>query len=250
MRSQFGPQRCGLRMTKNSSAVSTSSLSKSSSAPVEPTILSDVTRPYRRRLLSCGGPDGLDRTPPLATLLSGAGGCSTGGENGPSERSERIDPRGSWPSTAAHWLQRSERTTYEPTERGVVVRGRLHARRLDVKPISGKTLSAAVATARGESCRATWTRLQSSARPPWKDDTMTIARLITRIDPNAEDRWRRPPLSMAARYGDGLAAQRLLERGRRRRVPVRRIMGPLCGNFRRVMGPALSSMMGPPAREP
>jgi ankyrin repeat protein len=47
----------------------------------------------------------------------------------------------------------------------------------------------------------------------WKGDTRTVARLVARIDPNAEDRWRRTPLSMAAQYGDGPVVRRLLERG-------------------------------------
>jgi ankyrin repeat protein len=47
----------------------------------------------------------------------------------------------------------------------------------------------------------------------WKGDTRTIARLIGRIDPNAEDRWRRTPLAMAAQYADGPLIRQLLERG-------------------------------------
>jgi ankyrin repeat protein len=47
----------------------------------------------------------------------------------------------------------------------------------------------------------------------WKGDTRTIERLISRIDPNAEDRWRRTPLSMAARYGDERVVRQVLERG-------------------------------------
>ena len=47
----------------------------------------------------------------------------------------------------------------------------------------------------------------------WKDDTRTIARLIVRIDPNAEDRWRRTPLGMAAQYADEGLVRQLLERG-------------------------------------
>jgi ankyrin repeat protein len=47
----------------------------------------------------------------------------------------------------------------------------------------------------------------------WKGDTTTIARLIARIDPNAEDRWHRRPLSMAAQYADARLVRQLLERG-------------------------------------
>jgi ankyrin repeat protein len=47
----------------------------------------------------------------------------------------------------------------------------------------------------------------------WKGDTRTVARLIARIDPNAEDRWHRTPLSMAAQYCDGRVVRQLLERG-------------------------------------
>jgi ankyrin repeat protein len=47
----------------------------------------------------------------------------------------------------------------------------------------------------------------------WKGDTRNIARLIARIDPNAEDRWRRTPLAMAAQYADERLVRQLLERG-------------------------------------
>jgi ankyrin repeat protein len=47
----------------------------------------------------------------------------------------------------------------------------------------------------------------------WKGDARTIARLVSRIDPNKEDRWRRTPLSMVARYGKARLARQLLERG-------------------------------------
>jgi ankyrin repeat protein len=47
----------------------------------------------------------------------------------------------------------------------------------------------------------------------WRGDTRTVARLISRIDPNAEDRWHRRPLSMAAQYGDVTLARQLLDRG-------------------------------------
>jgi ankyrin repeat protein len=47
----------------------------------------------------------------------------------------------------------------------------------------------------------------------WKGDTRTVARLIARIDPNVEDRWRRTPLSMAAQYADERVVRQLLERG-------------------------------------
>jgi ankyrin repeat protein len=47
----------------------------------------------------------------------------------------------------------------------------------------------------------------------WRRDTLKIARLISHIDPNAEDHWHRRPLSMAAQYGDVSLAQQLLDRG-------------------------------------
>ncbi len=47
----------------------------------------------------------------------------------------------------------------------------------------------------------------------WREDARKIARLISQIDPNAEDRWQRRPLSMAAQYGDAKLARELLERG-------------------------------------
>jgi ankyrin repeat protein len=47
----------------------------------------------------------------------------------------------------------------------------------------------------------------------WKGDATTVARLVARIDPNAEDRWHRTPLAMAAQYGNGRVVRLLLERG-------------------------------------
>jgi ankyrin repeat protein len=47
----------------------------------------------------------------------------------------------------------------------------------------------------------------------WKGDARTIARLVSRIDPNGEDRWGRRPLSMVAQYGDARLARQLLDRG-------------------------------------
>jgi ankyrin repeat protein len=47
----------------------------------------------------------------------------------------------------------------------------------------------------------------------WKGDTRTIARLVSRIDPNREDRWRRRPLSMVAQYGNASLVRQLLDRG-------------------------------------
>jgi ankyrin repeat protein len=47
----------------------------------------------------------------------------------------------------------------------------------------------------------------------WRGDTRTLARLVSRIDPNREDRWHRTPLSMAAQYGDARLVQQLLDHG-------------------------------------
>ncbi|MCE9596119.1 MAG: ankyrin repeat domain-containing protein [Planctomycetes bacterium] len=47
----------------------------------------------------------------------------------------------------------------------------------------------------------------------WRENTLEIARLIPQIDPNAEDRWHRRPLSMAAQYGDARLVRELLDRG-------------------------------------
>jgi len=47
----------------------------------------------------------------------------------------------------------------------------------------------------------------------WRGDTVKVARFISQIDPNAEDRWQRRPLSMAAQYGDAALVQQLLDRG-------------------------------------
>jgi ankyrin repeat protein len=47
----------------------------------------------------------------------------------------------------------------------------------------------------------------------WRGNARTIERLVSRIDPNAEDRWHRRPLSMVARYGDARLARQLLDRG-------------------------------------
>jgi len=47
----------------------------------------------------------------------------------------------------------------------------------------------------------------------WKGDAPTIARLVSHIDPNGEDRWHRRVLSMAAQYGDARLVRRLLDRG-------------------------------------
>ena len=47
----------------------------------------------------------------------------------------------------------------------------------------------------------------------WKGDAPTIARLVSRIDPNGEDRWHRSVLSMAAQYGDASLVRQLLDRG-------------------------------------
>jgi hypothetical protein len=47
----------------------------------------------------------------------------------------------------------------------------------------------------------------------WKGDAPTIARLVSRIDPNGEDRWHRRVLSMAAQYGDARLVRQLLDRG-------------------------------------
>jgi ankyrin repeat protein len=47
----------------------------------------------------------------------------------------------------------------------------------------------------------------------WRGDARTLARLISLIDPNAEDRWHRRPLSLAAQYGDASLTRQLLDRG-------------------------------------
>jgi ankyrin len=47
----------------------------------------------------------------------------------------------------------------------------------------------------------------------WRGDRPKIADLISHIDPNAEDRWHRRPLSLAAQYGDVVLAEQLLDRG-------------------------------------
>lgn len=47
----------------------------------------------------------------------------------------------------------------------------------------------------------------------WKGDAQTVARLVSRIDPNGEDRWHRRALSMAAQYGDARLVRQLLDRG-------------------------------------
>jgi ankyrin repeat protein len=47
----------------------------------------------------------------------------------------------------------------------------------------------------------------------WRADTVKIARLLPSIDPNAEDRWHRRPLSMAAQYGDAALVRQLLQLG-------------------------------------
>ena len=47
----------------------------------------------------------------------------------------------------------------------------------------------------------------------WKGEVRTIARLVSRIDPNGEDRWHRRPLSLAAQYGDATLVRQLLGRG-------------------------------------
>jgi ankyrin repeat protein len=47
----------------------------------------------------------------------------------------------------------------------------------------------------------------------WRGETATIERLVTRIDPNGEDRWHRSALAMAAQYGTARTVQTLLDRG-------------------------------------
>ncbi len=47
----------------------------------------------------------------------------------------------------------------------------------------------------------------------WRQDTSTIERLILEVDPNAEDRWHRRPLSLAAQFADAKLVQQLLDRG-------------------------------------
>lgn len=47
----------------------------------------------------------------------------------------------------------------------------------------------------------------------WKHDTAKIERLLPKLDVNAEDRWHRRPLCMAAQYGDARLIKLLLDRG-------------------------------------
>jgi ankyrin repeat protein len=47
----------------------------------------------------------------------------------------------------------------------------------------------------------------------WRGDEKTIARLVTRVDPNAVGRWHGTPLAAAAQWGDERLVRQLLERG-------------------------------------
>jgi ankyrin repeat protein len=47
----------------------------------------------------------------------------------------------------------------------------------------------------------------------WRGDAQKVRRLVSRIEPNAEDRWHRSPLAMAAQYGDVELVRELLARG-------------------------------------
>jgi ankyrin repeat protein len=56
-------------------------------------------------------------------------------------------------------------------------------------------------------------RVSEFCEAVWRGDTRTVERLISQIDPNAEGRWHRRPLSMAAQYGDLRLTRQLLDRG-------------------------------------
>jgi ankyrin repeat protein len=56
-------------------------------------------------------------------------------------------------------------------------------------------------------------RVSEFCEAVWRADAPRIARLAPLIDPNAEDRWHRRPLSMVAQYGDVALARQLLDRG-------------------------------------
>jgi ankyrin repeat protein len=56
-------------------------------------------------------------------------------------------------------------------------------------------------------------RVTEFCEATWRGDSRTLARLVSRIDPNGEDRWHRRPLSMVAQYGDVALARQLLDRG-------------------------------------
>jgi ankyrin len=52
-------------------------------------------------------------------------------------------------------------------------------------------------------------------RAIWRGDAATVARLVSRVNPDAEDRWHQSPLAMAAQYGDAALVRKLLDRGAR-----------------------------------
>jgi ankyrin len=56
-------------------------------------------------------------------------------------------------------------------------------------------------------------RVSEFCEAVWRRDARTVSRLVSRIDPNAEDRWHRRPLSMVAQYGDAVLVRLLLDRG-------------------------------------
>jgi ankyrin repeat protein len=53
---------------------------------------------------------------------------------------------------------------------------------------------------------------QAFCQAVWKGDAKTVARLISRVDPDARDRWQRTPLVMAAQYGDLATVDALVAR--------------------------------------
>jgi ankyrin repeat protein len=47
----------------------------------------------------------------------------------------------------------------------------------------------------------------------WKREAKTVARLLPRVDADAENAWHQRPLSIAAQYGDAALVKALLDRG-------------------------------------
>jgi ankyrin repeat protein len=55
--------------------------------------------------------------------------------------------------------------------------------------------------------------VQAFCRALWRHDAKTVATLVGRVDPNAQDRWGNTPLLMGAQYGDLQIVAQLLRRG-------------------------------------
>ncbi|HEY1859969.1 MAG TPA: ankyrin repeat domain-containing protein, partial [Gemmataceae bacterium] len=55
--------------------------------------------------------------------------------------------------------------------------------------------------------------VEAFCRALWRHEEKTIAALVGRIDPNAQDRWGHTPLLMAAQYGDLPLVSLLVRRG-------------------------------------